>query len=64
MAYPTLKFDPPVFIGTGAADHDADPTAMQYPLVKAACATGSVIEHHVGWGAVTRSSGLNDSGVP
>jgi acetyl esterase/lipase len=46
MMYPTLKVDPPVFIGTGTADHDVDPTATQYPLVKAACAAGSVIEHH------------------
>jgi len=46
MMYATLKFDHPVFVGTGTDDHDVDPKAAQYPLVKAACEADSIIEHH------------------
>src|SRR5215471_8520907 len=46
MMYATLKFDHPVFVGTGTEDRDVDPKLHQYPLVKAACEAGSTIEHH------------------
>jgi pimeloyl-ACP methyl ester carboxylesterase len=46
MMYATLKFDHPVFVGTGTDDHDVDPKTAQYPLVKAACEAGSTIEYH------------------
>jgi len=44
MMYTTVKFDHPVFVGTGTDDHDVDPRTAQYPLVKAACEAGSTIE--------------------
>jgi pimeloyl-ACP methyl ester carboxylesterase len=56
MMYPTLKFDRPVFVGTGTEDHDVSPKADQYPLVKAACEAGSTMEHHY-------YSGLDHSGA-
>ena len=46
LTYPALKFDHPVFVGTGTADQDVDPRTHQYPLVKAACEAGATIEHH------------------
>jgi pimeloyl-ACP methyl ester carboxylesterase len=46
MGYRTLKIPRPVFIGTGAKDHDVPPGA-QLALVKDACAAGSVIESHL-----------------
>jgi acetyl esterase/lipase len=46
MMYSTLKFDHPVFVGTGTEDRDVNPKSHQYPLVKAACEASSTIEHH------------------
>src|SRR5262249_60035161 len=46
MMYATLKFDHPVFVGTGTEDRDVDPKSHQYPLIKAACEAGSTVEHH------------------
>jgi acetyl esterase/lipase len=46
MMYATLKFDHPIFVGTGTEDRDVNPKSHQYPLVKAACEAGSTIEHH------------------
>jgi hypothetical protein len=46
LMYTTLKFEHPIFVGTGTDDHDVDPKLAQYSLVKAACEAGSTIEHH------------------
>jgi len=46
MQFPTLDLDPPVFVGTGAADRDTPPR-MQAAFVKRACAAGSSVEAHV-----------------
>ncbi|TKJ68566.1 lipase [Pseudomonas viridiflava] len=45
-AYPTLKSDIPVFIGTGGQDHDVS-VAQQTALVTDACKAGSRIEWHL-----------------
>ncbi len=46
FAYPTLKLKQPLFVGTGAADHDVAPS-MQRRLVHDACEAGTVVEAHV-----------------
>jgi len=46
MGYPTLKIRTPIFMGTGAVDHDVPP-AMQLRLGDDACAAGTVIEAHL-----------------
>ena len=46
MEYPTLKLAQPLFIGTGELDRDVPPP-LQYGLVKAACAAGTVVQAHV-----------------
>ena len=64
MTYATLKFDHPIFVGTGTDDHDVDPKTAQYPLVKAACEAGSTIEHHYYPGldhSATVNASLGDS---
>ncbi len=43
LTYPTLKLRQPLFVGTGAADHDVPP-AMQKRLVQEACAAGTVVQ--------------------
>lgn len=45
-AYPTLKSDIPVFIGTGGQDHDVS-VAQQTALVADACKAGSRVEWHL-----------------
>ncbi|CAM3164204.1 lipase [Pseudomonas floridensis] len=45
-AYPTLKSDIPIFIGTGGQDHDVSVT-QQTALVTDACKAGSRIEWHL-----------------
>nr|WP_255673854.1 lipase family protein [Komagataeibacter sp. FNDCF1] len=46
MEYPTLRLTRPLFIGTGELDRDVPPP-LQYGLVKAACAAGTVVQAHV-----------------
>ncbi|HEX4365214.1 MAG TPA: lipase family protein [Rhodopila sp.] len=46
MEYATLKLPQPLFVGTGAYDHDVPP-ARQLALVRNACAEGSVVEAHL-----------------
>ena len=46
MGYSTLKVRTPIFMGTGAVDHDVPP-AMQLRLGDDACAAGTVIEGHL-----------------
>jgi pimeloyl-ACP methyl ester carboxylesterase len=45
LAYPTLKLEQPLFVGTGENDKDVSPVA-QLALVKDACAAGTVVEAH------------------
>ena len=46
LAYPTLKFTVPVFVGTGDKD-DETPPQQQLLVVQKACAAGTVVELHV-----------------
>ncbi|GBR58008.1 hypothetical protein AA18889_1433 [Acetobacter senegalensis DSM 18889] len=46
MQYPTMHLAQPLFIGTGELDKDVPPP-LQYGLVKAACAAGTVVQAHV-----------------
>ncbi|MBS0981270.1 alpha/beta fold hydrolase [Acetobacter thailandicus] len=65
MAYPTLKFAQPLFVGTGTADKDVPPL-MQYGLVKAACAAGTIVQAHTYEGlnhGQTVNASLPDSAV-
>jgi predicted esterase len=55
IAYPTVKLEQPLFVGTGEADRDVPP-AMQGALVKDACAAGA----RVTW---RRYAGLDHSGT-
>ena len=45
ITYPTLKFETPLFTGTGGKDIDV-PTAGQLALIADTCAAGSVVEQH------------------
>lgn len=55
IAYPTLRLQQPLFVGTGMLDHDVPPV-MQTALVLDACLSGS----HVTW---RRYVGLDHSGT-
>lgn len=46
MAYPTMKLNQPLFIGTGELDRDVPPP-LQFGLVKAACAAGTIVQAHL-----------------
>jgi pimeloyl-ACP methyl ester carboxylesterase len=46
FAYATLKLPQPLFVGTGAEDHDVAP-GRQLALVRDACAAGSTVEAHL-----------------
>ena len=46
MAYPTLKLAQPLFVGTGELDQDVPPP-LQFGLVKAACAAGTIVQAHL-----------------
>ncbi|GCD52496.1 lipase family protein [Acetobacter pasteurianus] len=46
MQYPTMHLAQPLFMGTGELDKDVPPP-LQYGLVKAACAAGTVVQAHV-----------------
>lgn len=45
-AYPTVKLNAPLFMGTGAVDRDVPPS-MQLSLGEAACKAGTVVEQHL-----------------
>jgi hypothetical protein len=59
LEYTTLKLAQPVFIGTGAADHDVAPSS-QLALVKDACAAGTVVEAHL-YAGLSHSPTVNAS---
>lgn len=46
MNYPTMKLPQPLFVGIGELDRDVPPP-LQFGLVKAACAAGTVVQAHV-----------------
>jgi pimeloyl-ACP methyl ester carboxylesterase len=46
LQYETMHLTMPLFVGTGAQDHDVPP-AGQLALVRDACAQGSVVEAHL-----------------
>jgi Secretory lipase len=46
LQYSTLHLSTPLFVGTGAQDHDVPP-ATQLALVRNACAEGSTVEAHL-----------------
>ncbi|MBO1324550.1 alpha/beta hydrolase [Acetobacter sp. TBRC 12305] len=46
MAYPTLKLNAPLFVGTGTADVDVAPQG-QLLLVKDACQAGTTVQAHL-----------------
>ncbi len=63
MQYSTLRLPQPLFVGTGAQDHDVPP-ATQLSLVRNACAAGSVVEAHLYAGldhSATVNASLKDS---
>ncbi|MFD0388948.1 lipase family protein [Tistrella bauzanensis] len=59
LAYPTVKLAHPLFVGTGAQDHDVPPP-MQKAVVDAACAAGTVVEAHV-YPGLDHSGAVNGS---
>jgi len=59
LAYPTVKLAHPLFVGTGANDHDVPPP-MQKAVVDAACAAGTVVEAHV-YPGLDHSGAVNGS---
>lgn len=59
LAYPTVKLAHPLFVGTGAEDHDVPP-AMQKAVVDAACAAGTVVQAHV-YPGLDHSGAVNGS---
>jgi len=59
LEYTTLKLAQPIFIGTGAEDHDVAPSS-QLALVKDACAAGTVVEAHL-YAGLSHSPTVNAS---
>ncbi|MFO1024226.1 MAG: lipase family protein [Acetobacteraceae bacterium] len=59
LRYPTLALKMPVFVGTGAEDHDVRPSA-QLRLVRDACAAGTVLQAHLYTG-LSHSAAVNGS---
>jgi hypothetical protein len=57
--FPTLALAQPVFIGTGANDHDVRP-AVQEQLVRDSCAAGTTVEAHR-YAGLTHSETVNAS---
>jgi pimeloyl-ACP methyl ester carboxylesterase len=63
MQYATVRLPQPLFVGTGADDHDVPP-ARQLALVRNACAQGTVVEAHLYAGlnhGATLNASLRDS---
>jgi pimeloyl-ACP methyl ester carboxylesterase len=59
MAYSTVRLNQPIFVGTGAQDHDVPP-ATQRALVQNACVQGSVVEAHL-YAGLTHGETVNAS---
>ncbi|MFL5288997.1 MAG: lipase family protein [Rhodopila sp.] len=63
LQYATLRLPQPLFVGTGAQDHDVAPS-RQLALVRNACAVGTVVEAHLYAGldhSATVNASLKDS---
>jgi pimeloyl-ACP methyl ester carboxylesterase len=59
LRYATVHLTVPLFVGTGASDHDVAP-ASQLALVRAACAEGAVVEAHL-YAGLTHGQTVNAS---
>jgi hypothetical protein len=63
LQYATLRLPQPLFVGTGAQDHDVAPS-RQLALVRNACTVGTVVEAHLYAGldhSATVNASLKDS---
>jgi pimeloyl-ACP methyl ester carboxylesterase len=63
LQYGTVRLPQPLFVGTGAQDHDVPP-ARQLALVRNACTVGTVVEAHLYAGldhSATVNASLKDS---